>query len=115
MSYDPSSDKIALYYTGDDSGQPSIVNVPARDLTESDMARLEEIQGSDPEEGLLAGPYRKTKPKDWQSPEEKASVAAKASANEDDTSATESVPAEASGASANPAESEAESAKEDAK
>lgn len=107
MSYDPSSDKVALYYTGNDAGEPSLVNVPARDLTESDMARLESIEGSDPEERLLAGPYRKTKPKGWKDPN-----AEDASGN---ASATESNPAEASGASANPAESEAESAKEDAK
>lgn len=100
MSYDPSSDKVALYYTGDESGEPHIVNVPARDLTENDMARLESTEGDGLEERLLAGPYRKTKPKGWKDP------------NEEQASATESGAEPASDASANPAGSEAESAKE---
>lgn len=40
MSIDPTSDKVALYYTGDESGQPYVQGVPARDLTENDLHRL---------------------------------------------------------------------------
>jgi hypothetical protein len=74
MALDPRSDKVALYYAGDEEGNPSLVNVPARDLTEADLARLlyvENVDRADDEtrvteaaltKRLLDGPYRKTKP-----------------------------------------------------
>lgn len=75
MSIDPRSDKVALYYTGDASGNPSLSGVPARDLTENDVHRLlVEEHGTVPTgaalasaldklyDRLTAGPYRKTNP-----------------------------------------------------
>jgi hypothetical protein len=75
MALDPTSDKVALYYTGDDEGNPYVVNVPARDLTENDLARLLYVEHGSTLSGaaqsnaldaltsrLTAGPYRKTKP-----------------------------------------------------
>ena len=75
MKIDPRSDKVALHYTGNDAGEPAISGVPARDLTENDLARLVRIEHGDISgaahanatdklvDGLLAGPYRKTAPK----------------------------------------------------
>ena len=72
MSIDPRSSKVALYYTGNDAGEPAISGVPARDLTENDLARLVyvehgEISGAAHDNAtdkivdrLTAGPYRKT-------------------------------------------------------
>lgn len=72
MSIDRRSDKVALHYTGDDSGHPSISGVPARDLTENDVARLVYVDHGDLSgaafdgavdkltDRLTAGPYRKT-------------------------------------------------------
>jgi len=37
---DPRSDRVALFYTGDDDGTPFVTGIPARDLTEGDIARL---------------------------------------------------------------------------
>lgn len=84
MKIDPRSDRIVLYYTGDESGEPSISGVPARDLHENDIARLvyiehaqavaalgpaDEVPELDVEtsadeilERLLEGPYAKTAP-----------------------------------------------------
>lgn len=74
MKIDPRSDRIALFYTGSDAGEPAIVNVPARDLTENDLARLVYVEHGDLSgaaltnatekivDGLTAGPYRKTAP-----------------------------------------------------
>jgi hypothetical protein len=74
MALDPRSDKVVLYYTGDDEGVPALANVPTRDLTENDVARLLQVENTDrPEDEtrvtenallkrLLDGPYRKTKP-----------------------------------------------------
>lgn len=62
------SDKVALFYTGNDEGEPHVSGVPARDLTDEDIARLVYIEGGGKNaEGklidrLTAGPYRKTKP-----------------------------------------------------
>lgn len=75
MSLDPRSDRIVLHYTGDESGQPYISGVPARDLTENDVARLLFVEHGDELHGaaqsaavgklydrLTAGPYRRTEP-----------------------------------------------------
>lgn len=43
-SIDPRSDRIALFYTGGDDGVPNVAGVPARDLTEGDVARLVYIE-----------------------------------------------------------------------
>lgn len=79
---DPRSERIALFYTGDDSGHPAISGVPARDLTEGDVARIvyvEHHRGADGErqtltgaafttaadavlDRLTAGPYQRTAP-----------------------------------------------------
>lgn len=93
MSIDPRSDRIALYYTGDDAGVPSMSGVPARNLTEGDIARLvyERRVAADPYnrpaplsgaageavvdklmEELTKGPYRKTDPAKTATPAEKA-------------------------------------------
>lgn len=75
MSIDPRSDKVALYYTGNEAGEPSLSGVPARDLTENDLARLVYVEhgalsGAAHDNAvekitdrLTAGPYRKTEPK----------------------------------------------------
>lgn len=80
MKIDPRSAKTALYYTGTDAGEPSISGVPARDLSENDLARLVYIQHGDISgaaheksaeaivDRLTAGPYRKTKPSDEAGP-----------------------------------------------
>jgi len=72
MKVDPRSDKVALHYTGSDAGEPSISGVPARDLTESDVAYQVYAQHGDLSgaafsgavdklvDGLTEGPYRKT-------------------------------------------------------
>lgn len=72
MSIDPTSTKVVLRYTGNDAGQPSISGVPARDLTENDVARLVYVEHGDLSgaafdnatdkivDGLTDGPYRKT-------------------------------------------------------
>lgn len=75
MSIDPRSDRIALYYTGNDGGEPAISGVPARDLTENDIARQLFIRHGNVPTGaagekaagalydeLTAGPYRRTPP-----------------------------------------------------
>lgn len=73
---DARSERIYLYYTGDDEGNPNIPGVPARDLSENDVARLlfiehgEELHGAAQEKSLAAlterlsegGLYRRTKP-----------------------------------------------------
>ncbi len=80
MKIDPRSDKVALYYTGTDAGEPSISGVPARDLTENDVARLVYVEHGDMSgaaheksadkvvDQLTDGPYRKTKPSDEAEP-----------------------------------------------
>ncbi len=72
MKIDPRSDRIALHYTGSDAGEPAISGIPARDLTENDLARLVSIDHGDISGAahhaatdslvtrLVAGPYRKT-------------------------------------------------------
>lgn len=72
MSIDPTSTKVVLRYTGTDAGVPAISGVPARDLTENDLARLVYVEHGDLSgaafdtatdkivDQLLAGPYRKT-------------------------------------------------------
>lgn len=72
MSVDPRSAKVALYYTGTDAGEPSISGVPARDLSENDVARLVYIEHGELSgaafdnatdkivDRLTDGPYRKT-------------------------------------------------------
>lgn len=74
MKIDPRSDRIALHYTGDEGGSPAISGVPARDLTENDIARLVyiehgELRGAAREatidkliDRLSEGPYRRTDP-----------------------------------------------------
>lgn len=74
MKIDPRSDRIALHYTGSDAGEPAISGVPARDLTENDIARLVFVDHGDLSgaahqnatdklvDRLTAGPYRKTPP-----------------------------------------------------
>lgn len=74
MKIDPRSDKPALFYTGDDSGSPAVGGIPARDLTENDLARAVYVEHGDLSgaahekatgaivDRLTAGPYRKTKP-----------------------------------------------------
>jgi len=75
VKIDPRSDRIALHYTGNDAGEPAISGVPARDLTENDIARLLTIEHGDGLRGaartgaidklvdeLTAGPYRRTAP-----------------------------------------------------
>lgn len=74
MKVDPRSDKVALHYTGNDAGEPAISGIPARDLTENDLARAVyvehgELSGAAHDravaklvEQLTAGPYRKTAP-----------------------------------------------------
>lgn len=69
---DPRSDKVVLHYTGDDAGSPAVFGVPARDLTENDVARLVYVEHGELSgaaatsatdallERLLAGPYRRT-------------------------------------------------------
>lgn len=71
---EPQPAPIALYYTGDDSGEPHINGVPARDLTEHDIERLayvesqregKDIKPATISERLAATPlYRKTAPKE---------------------------------------------------
>ena len=72
MSIDARSAKTHLYYTGDDSGNPSISGVPARDLSENDIARLVYVEHGELSgaafdtatdkivDRLVDGPYRKT-------------------------------------------------------
>ena len=70
----PASEPVALYYTGDASGEPNIHGIPARDLTEADIERLafvesqrdgKEIKADKISERLAATPlYRKTAPKE---------------------------------------------------
>lgn len=73
MKIDPRSDKVAMFYTGNDAGEPAIGGVPARDLTENDVARLvyvdhgSELHGAAYDKAidkkldeLRTGPYRST-------------------------------------------------------
>ncbi|MES2210958.1 MAG: hypothetical protein V4515_12370 [Chloroflexota bacterium] len=59
-TFDPRSDRVVLHYLGSDEGVPSLVGIPARDLTEADIARLvyaralNDYDGSDP--GALPDP-----------------------------------------------------------
>lgn len=74
MKIDPRSDRVALHYQGDESGRPFISGVPARDLTENDIARLVtiahgQLRGAAHQaavdalvDRLAAGPYRRTPP-----------------------------------------------------
>ncbi len=76
MKIDPRSTAIALHYTGSDAGEPAISGVPARDLTENDIARLVYVEHGDLSgasfdkasdklaDELTDGPYRKTPPPD---------------------------------------------------
>jgi hypothetical protein len=72
---DPRSDRIALHYTGSEAGEPAIAGVPARDLTENDVARLIYVDHGTVLTGaayqnavdkkldeLRDGPYRSTDP-----------------------------------------------------
>lgn len=70
----PAPDPVALYYTGDESGDDYIHGVPARDLTRSDMERLAFVESTREgktvtvdklTERLAESPlYRKTAPKE---------------------------------------------------
>lgn len=70
----PAGQPVALYYTGDASGEPYIHGVPARDLTEADLDRLAFVESTRDgktvtadkiSERLAATPlYRKTAPKE---------------------------------------------------
>ncbi len=68
MKLDPRSARIALIYTGTDAGDPHLSGIPARDLTENDLAHLvTRLYGDVTEKAadhlvatLVAGPYRKT-------------------------------------------------------
>lgn len=70
----PAGEPVALYYTGDASGEPHINGVPARDLTNADLERLafveskrtgKEAKADKISERLAATPlYRKTAPKE---------------------------------------------------
>lgn len=76
MALDPRSDKVALYYTGTDADREYVSGIPARDLTEADVARelyirhgQRHLSGAAQEKAvdtlydqLTAGPYRRTKP-----------------------------------------------------
>lgn len=74
MKIDPRSDRVALHYTGSEAGEPAVSGVPARDLTENDLARLVFIEHGDLSgaaraaasdklvDRLTSGPYRKTPP-----------------------------------------------------
>jgi hypothetical protein len=44
---DPSSERVVLSYTGDDSGHPYISGVQARDLSEAEVCRLASIRDTD--------------------------------------------------------------------
>lgn len=82
MKIDPRSDRIALHYTGSDAGEPAISGVPARDLTENDVARLVFVDHGDLSgaaatnatdklvDRLTDGPYRKTQPASADTPKE---------------------------------------------
>lgn len=75
MKIDARSDKVALHYTGNDAGEPAVSGVPARDLTQNDIARIVavdhgELKGAARQSAidatvtrLTAGPYRVTAPK----------------------------------------------------
>lgn len=70
----PASEPVALYYTGDASGEPHINGIPARDLTAHDLDRLalveskrtdKQVKADQISERLAATPlYRKTAPKE---------------------------------------------------
>jgi len=47
-------DRVVLHYTGDESGLPYAHGIPARDLTESDIARLVYIDTNAPDKPGLA-------------------------------------------------------------
>ena len=80
MKIDPRSARIALHYTGNDAGEPAISGVPARDLTENDIARLVYVEHGDLSgaahaasveklvDRLTDGPYRKTAPESKSTP-----------------------------------------------
>lgn len=40
----PAREPVALYYTGNASGEPHIHGIPARDLTRADVARLAYVE-----------------------------------------------------------------------
>lgn len=42
-------DRVVLHYSGDESGNPYAMGIPARDLTESDIARLVYVDSNSPE------------------------------------------------------------------
>ena len=46
---DPRSDRIVLAYGGDESGNPHLSGVPARDLSEHDVCRLASTSEREPE------------------------------------------------------------------
>lgn len=61
---DPTSATVVLTYLGDDSGEPHVSGVPARDLTENDVVRLAEAQGITYAGLLASGIYEEAaKPK----------------------------------------------------
>ncbi len=66
MKLDPSSTRVILRYTGSDAGEPHIGGIPARDLTEHDVAHLLTRVGRTDADAfiaeLLSGPYRKPAP-----------------------------------------------------
>lgn len=74
MKIDPASTRIALFYTGNEAGEPHVSGVPARDLTENDIAWLVgrahgDLAGAAFDKAsdklvddLTAGPYRRTAP-----------------------------------------------------
>ena len=54
QAFDPRSDRVVLHYLGSEEGVPALGAIPARDLTEADIARLvyaaalNDYDGSDP-------------------------------------------------------------------
>ena len=65
MKIDPASTRIVLTYTGNDAGEPYLSGIPARDLSENDLATLAS-RGDTTTDALVAdlliGPYRKSPP-----------------------------------------------------
>ena len=67
---DPRAERIVLRYLGDESGEPGLYGIPARDLSEADIARLvyaQALNGWDP--------TSKHKPPDPEKPDQAAATA----------------------------------------
>lgn len=65
MKIDPRSPRIVLTYTGNDAGDLYLSGIPARDLSENDLAALAVRADTSTDaliDELLTGPYRKSTP-----------------------------------------------------